>query len=154
MVEITPFTEEYKEHIKLLNYEWLQKYFTVEPKDVVQLSDPQQEIVAKEGLIFYAIYEGKIVGTYALMKINDDEYELAKMAVTEACKGLGIGKLMIEHCMATCKKMNTKIISLFSNTKLEAAIHLYRKFGFAEVPMPADVHYERANIKMEKKLNM
>ena len=154
MVEIIPFTEQTKAHIKLLNYEWLQKYFTVEPKDMVQLSNPKKEIIDKAGLIFYATYQGKIVGTYALMKVNDWEYELAKMAVTENSKGLGIGKLMIEHCIDTCEKMNIKIISLFSNTKLEAAIHLYRKYGFEEVPMPADVHYERANIKMEKILNL
>lgn len=154
MIEIIPFTEDKKEYIKVLNYEWLKKYFKVEPNDVIQLSNPVKEIIDKGGLIFYAAYNNEIVGTYALIKIYEFEYELAKMAVTEKFKGLGIGKLMIAHCLDTCKKNNIEIISLFSNTKLEAAIHLYRKFGFAEVPMPADIHYERANIKMQKNLNL
>ena len=150
MIEIIPFTEEKKEYIKLLNYEWLQKYFTVEPHDVVQLSDPQKEIIDKGGLIFYALYNNEIVGTYSLIKVKEKEYELAKMAVTEKCKGLGIGKIMMEHSINEAKKINSPILSLFSNTKLEAAIHLYRKYGFIEMPLPKDVHYERANIKMEK----
>ncbi len=152
MIEIIPFTEEKKEYIKLLNYEWLQKYFTVEPQDIVQLSDPKKEIINKGGLIFYATYSNKIVGTYSLIKVNDTEYELAKMAVTEKCKGLGIGKIMMEHCINEAKKTKATVLSLFSNTKLQAAIHLYRKYGFIEVPLPADIHYERANIKMEKNI--
>jgi N-acetylglutamate synthase-like GNAT family acetyltransferase len=150
MIEIIPFTEEKKEYIKLLNYEWLEKYFKVEPHDVVQLTNPQKEIIDKGGLIFYAKYNNEIVGTYSLIKVNDAEYELAKMAVTENCKGVGIGKIMMEHCINEAKKIHATILSLFSNTKLEAAIHLYKKYGFVEVDLPADVHYERANIKMEK----
>ncbi len=152
MIKIIPFTEDKKEYIKILNYEWLQKYFTVEPNDVIQLSDPVKEIVNKGGLIFYALYNNEIVGTYSLMKINDEEYELAKMAVIESCKGLGIGKLMLVHSIDEALKLEAKILSLYSNTKLEAAIHLYRKYGFEQVLLPSDIHYERANIKMEKKL--
>ena len=152
MIEIIPFTEDKKEYIKLLNYEWLQKYFTVEPNDVIQLSDPVKEITDKDGLIFYASYNNEIVGTYSLMKVTDKEYELAKMAVTENCKGLGMGKLMLEHSIEEALKLRAKTISLYSNTKLEAAIHLYRKYGFVEVPLPSAIHYDCANIKMEKKL--
>ncbi len=154
MIGIIPFTKENKEHIKLLNYEWLQKYFKVEPNDVVQLSDPQKEIIDKAGLIFYAVYNNEIVGTYSLIKINEEDYELAKMAVSEKYQGLGIGSTMMKHSMAEAAKLKAKIVTLYSNTKLEAAIHLYRKFGFKEVPLPADIHYERANIKMENCLNI
>lgn len=152
MIDIIPFTEEKKEYIKILNYEWLQKYFTVEPNDVIQLSDPVEEIIAKGGLIFYATYNNEIVGTYCLIKISAVEYELAKMAITEKCKGLGIGKIMMEHSIKEAINLNAKILSLYSNTKLEAAIHLYGKYGFVKVPLPSAIHYERANIKMEKTL--
>lgn len=152
MIEIIPFTEDKKEYIKVLNYEWLQKYFAVEPNDVIQLSDPVKEIVNKGGLIFYATYNNEIIGTYSLMKIADTEYELAKMAVTEKCKSLGIGKMMMDHSIKEAVKLGAKILSLYSNTKLIAAINLYRKYGFEEVSLPSAVHYERANIKMKKKL--
>ena len=152
MITIVPFSEHTKDFIKILNYEWLQKYFKVEANDELQLANPQKEIIDKGGLIFYAVYNAEIVGTYSLIKVSAIEYELAKMAVTESCKNLGIGKIMMDHSIAQALKLRVKILSLYSNTKLEAAIHLYKKYGFEEVPLPAHLHYGRANIKMEKKL--
>ena len=150
-VEIIDFTEENKDAIKTLNFEWLEKYFHVEPSDMIQLSDPVGEIIDKGGIIFYARYDGQIVGSAALMRINDRRNELAKMAVTESAQGLGIGKALMDYCMMLAAKLSAETLVLYSNTKLAPAIHLYRKYGFVEVPLDV-VHYERANIKMEKTL--
>ena len=62
MIEIVNYTEDTKEYVKRLNYEWLEKYFVVEPNDVIQLADPQREIIDKEGQIFYAKHNGATVG--------------------------------------------------------------------------------------------
>ena len=148
-IAIVPYSVEYKEHIKKLNYEWLEKFFYVEPGDEEQLSDPQRYIIDKGGYIYFAKYKDEIVGTSSLMKTGVDEYELAKMAVTEKYKGLGIGQMLLEHCLTQAKKLKAKKLSLFSNKKLTSAIHLYRKYGFTEVALPTDVHYERADIMME-----
>ena len=147
---IIPYSTELKEHIKRLNYEWLQKYFYVEAGDIEQLSDPELHIIGKGGFVYFAQYNNEIVGTSSLMKTGNGEYELAKMAVTEKYKGLGIGKLLLEHCIQEAKNLNAVKLSLFSNTKLTAAIHLYKKYGFIEVPLPSDIHYERADIMMER----
>jgi ribosomal protein S18 acetylase RimI-like enzyme len=149
MISIVPYTDETKDWIRLLNYEWLEKFFRVEPNDVIQLSDPQGEIIDKGGQIFYALYNGHIAGTSSLMKAGDDVYELAKMAVTDAYKGKGIGNALIEFCIAKAKEAGAAKLILYSNTKLTAAINLYRKYGFQEIPM-GDSHYERSDIKMEK----
>jgi ribosomal protein S18 acetylase RimI-like enzyme len=151
MITIIPFTPETKDWIRLLNYEWLEKYFHVEPNDVIQLSDPQGEIIDKGGQIFYALYNGDIAGTSSLMKVSDGVYELAKMAVTDAYKGKGIGNALIEFCIAKAKEAGAEKLILYSNTKLTAAINLYRKYGFEEIPV-GDSHYERSDIKMEKAL--
>ena len=152
-VEIIPFIPGHKEAIRTLNYEWLEKYFFIEPNDIIQLSDPIGEIIEKGGHIYYARCNDEIIGTSSLMKINDDEYELAKMAVTEKYKGIGAGRLLMEHCISEATRLNAKKLTLYSNTKLEAAINLYRSYGFYEVPPSPDVHYIRSNIKMEKLLN-
>ena len=152
-VEIIPFSIENKEAIRSLNYEWLEKYFFIEPNDVIQLSDPVGEILNKGGHIYYARYNREIIGTSSLMIVTDEEYELAKMAVTEKYKGLGAGRLLMEHCISEAVRLHAKRLTLYSNTKLEPAIHLYRKYGFYEVPPPPDVHYARSNIKMEKVLD-
>ena len=151
MIEIVNYTEETKEYVKTLNYEWLEKYFVVEPNDVIQLTDPQKEIIEKDGHIFYAKHNGEIVGTASLLKLDDGIYELGKMAVTEGAQGLGIGKILIEHCIKIARQMGIPRLVLYSNTKLKPAIHLYQKYGFTEVELEPG-HYVRANIKMEKLL--
>lgn len=151
-VEIIPFTIELKEPIKTLNLEWLHKYFKVEPLDEKVLSDPQGQIIDKGGMIFYAQYNNKIVGTASLLKIDNTTFELSKMAVSDGNQGLGIGKKLIEHCLNEGKKKGIQKLILYSNRKLLPAIHLYESFGFIEIPVEDGI-YERADIKMEKKLS-
>jgi ribosomal protein S18 acetylase RimI-like enzyme len=148
-VVIIPFSSTLKEPIKTLNIEWLSKYFKIEPKDELVLSNPQEEIIDKGGMIFYAKYNEVIVGTVSLLKMNDTEFELSKMAVTTDVQGLGIGRKLMEHCMKAAKENQIKKIIIYSNRRLIPAISLYEKFGFAEVPLD-DCIYERADIKMEK----
>jgi ribosomal protein S18 acetylase RimI-like enzyme len=148
-VEIIPFSIELKEPIKILNLEWLQKFFRVEPKDEKTLSDPQGEIIDKGGMIFYAQYNNQIVGTVSLLKIDDVTFELSKMAVSEGNQGLGIGKKLMKHCFNEAKVKGIQKLILYSNRKLLPAIHLYESFGFIEILVEAGV-YERADIKMEK----
>jgi ribosomal protein S18 acetylase RimI-like enzyme len=148
-VEIIPFTTALTEPIKILNIEWLKKYFKVEPKDEIVLSNPQGEIIDKGGMIFYAKYNDEIIGTVSLIKIDDTTFELSKMAVKDGVQGLGIGKKMMVHCIDIAEDKGIKKLILYSNRKLLPAIHLYEKFGFLEIALEDGV-YERADIKMER----
>ncbi len=148
MTSIIPFTPENSRFIKSLNEEWLRRYFSVEPRDVMQLSEPQTEILDKGGMIYYALHNHEIVGTVTLMRVDTETLELSKMAVTESMQGKGIGKLMMQHCLEVARGNQIKKLILFSNTKLEAAIAMYRKYGFKEVTLDP-TQYKRANIKME-----
>ena len=151
-IEIISYTPDLKEHIKTLNLEWLTKYFRVEEKDELVLSNPQEEIIDKGGMIFYVRHNDEIIGTVSLIKVDDTTFELSKMAVTEKAKGLGIGNKMIVHCIAIAEENNIQKLILYSNTSLPSAIHLYKKFGFEETDLEAGL-YERANIKMERKMS-
>jgi predicted GNAT family N-acyltransferase len=148
IVTIIPFSPNLKKEIKILNLEWLEKFFKVEPRDKKVLSDPQGEIIDKGGMIFYAKYNDKIVGTVSLLKINDTTFELGKMAVTDGVHGLGIGNKLMEHCIEVAQQKGIKKLILYSNRKLLPALYLYTKFGFEEVSLEDGV-YERADIKME-----
>lgn len=149
VVEIIEFSEELSEPIKTLNYEWLEKYFRIEEGDVASLSDPQKHIIDKGGHIYYAKLDGEIVGTASLLKKSETVYELGKWAVSDKAQGHGIGTIVIEHCLNMAKQKQIKTLILYSNTILQSAIHLFRKYGFEEVELESGV-YERANIKMEK----
>ena len=148
-VIIITFSTDLKEEIKNLNLEWLKKYFKVEAKDDRILSDPQGEIINKGGMIFFAKYNTKIVGTVSLLKIDETTFELSKMAVTNNVQGLGIGNKLMLHCIEIAKQKGIKKLLLYSNRRLLPAIYLYKKFDFVEVPLEDGV-YERADIKMER----
>ncbi len=148
-VLIIPFRSDLKDEIKTLNLEWLNKYFRVESKDDIVLSDPQGEIIDKGGMIFYAKYNDKIVGTFSLLKIDETTFELSKMAVTDGVQGLGIGNKLMDHCMAIAKEKGIKKLILYSNRSLLPAIYLYKKFDFEEIQLEDGI-YERADIKMER----
>lgn len=150
-IEIIEFSEVLSEPIKTLNYEWLEKYFRVEDGDVVSLSNPQKYIIDKGGHIYYAKLNNEIVGTASLLKKSETVYELGKMAVNDKAQGQGIGTILLEHCLNFAKQKQIPTLVLYSNTILQSAIHLYRKYGFEEVELESGL-YDRANIKMEKRL--
>ena len=150
-VEIIPYSEVYKEDIKRLNYEWLVKYFRIEKGDELSLSNPQKYIIEKGGYIFFAKWNDGIVGTASLLKKTDEIYELGKMAVTSTAQGAGIGKILIEYCIAFARQKEIPTLILYSNTQLQSAIYLYHKYGFVETELESGL-YERANIKMQLKL--
>jgi ribosomal protein S18 acetylase RimI-like enzyme len=147
-IEIIEFSDELFEPIKTLNYEWLEKYFRVEESDVVALSNPKKHIIDKGGHIYYAKLNGEIVGTASLLKKSETIYELGKMAVSSKAQGYGIGTILLEYCLDIAKQKQIKVLVLYSNTTLQSAIHLYRKYGFEEIELEVGL-YERANIKMQ-----
>ena len=87
-----------------------------------------------------------------MLKLNDNEFELAKMAVDESFQGRKIGNRLMEYCITFAKNLCTRKLVLYSNRKLLPALHLYKKFGFIEVPLE-NSEYKRADIKMEKVLS-
>lgn len=148
-VSITDFESKNRHIFKNLNLAWLEKYFEVEPIDNDVLSEPEKFIIDKGGFIFFAEKNNQIVGTVALIKMENNMFELSKMAVNESFQGLGIGKLLMQHCFDFATKNECKTIILYSNTALESAIHIYKKLGFTELPVQQDL-YKRSNIKMQK----
>lgn len=147
-VEIIAFRKELAPHFKELNEAWLEKYFSIEPKDMEVLGDPEAYILNKGGHIYFARVGNEIVGTFALIQEAEGVYELGKMAVKEAYQGRNIGNKLLQHCLEKAKELGAARVILYSNTILEPAIHLYKKWGFVEVPMGAS-DYKRSNIKME-----
>src|SRR5215471_18952235 len=78
-----------------LNEEWILRYFAMEPKDRATLEDPHGTILDRGGRIFFAVLGGEIVGCCALLATAPAEFEVAKMAVTQAAQGKGIGRRLL-----------------------------------------------------------
>ncbi len=151
-VELVKYAPEYRDKFRELNYEWLEKYFSVEPEDKKLLGDPEGEIIKNGGEVVFAKLNDEIVGTAALIKFSDGEFELAKMAVTEKVQGRQIGKKLAEEIIRLAKAKKAHTLFLETNVKLNAALKLYKKFGF-ELVENTNSKYARSTIKMELKLN-
>ncbi len=150
--DIVDYSAEHGEAFRDLNLEWIERYFEVEDSDRESLDDPQHHILDPGGAIVMACHHGTVVGTCALIKIDDERYELAKMAVSEAARGKGIGWLLGRAIIERARDLGATTVYLESNTKLTPAIALYRKLGFKRVTGPPSP-YHRCNIQMELELH-
>lgn len=148
-VEIIEFSEKYAQDFARLNYEWIEQLFKIEEHDREMLDNPFEYIINEGGQIFFALLGAEVVGTVALLKVGEDSFELAKMAVTSKYRGLKIGDKLMSACLEYSKKVGKKKVFLLSNTKLIPAITLYKKFGFQEVPLDPNNLYERTDIQLE-----
>lgn len=148
-VSIIPYNSQYKEDFKRLSYEWLEKYVRVETEDERILNNPETVVLHGGGFIFFAQYNNEIVGTVSLIKlIEENAFELAKLAVTEKYQGLKIGRKLVEKCMEVAKHEGVDKVILFTNHKLTSAIELYKKFGFSFVSLENNKYLE-ADLRME-----
>ena len=151
-LEIISFDQVYAEDFKQMNLAWLKKYFWVEPHDEEVLGDPEKYILEPGGSIFFVKELEKVIGTVALMKIEDGIFELTKMAVIPEAQGKKVGQKLIEHTLNYAKKSGLKTLIIYSNRKLENAIYIYLKYGFHEIPIEDNNPYSRGDIKMKLEL--
>ncbi|WP_299603663.1 GNAT family N-acetyltransferase [uncultured Aquimarina sp.] len=148
-VTIIPFDPKYAKDFADLNVAWLEKYFVVEPHDVELLEKCEETIINTGGHIFFAKVGSEIAGTFSLIKNQKGIYELGKMAVSPEFQGQKIGQQLLTFCIDFAKKQHWTKLILYSNTKLENAIYIYKKYGFMEIELEKDSPYLRSNIKME-----
>lgn len=149
-VDILEYGAEYQPWFEKLNRAWIEQHFWMEPVDFDVLQHPDKHIIEKGGKILMASYEKEIAGTVALKYVGPGVYEFTKMAVDEKFRGKKIGLALALAAIQKAKELKADRIILYSNTKLQPAITLYRKIGFVEVPL--DGPYKRSDIKMELKL--
>jgi len=137
---------------RTLNEEWILHHFGgMEAKDVESVSDPRRSILDREGRIFFAVRDGQIIGCCALVAIGPGEYEVAKMAVTLAAQGAGIGRKLLQTVIAAAHASGATRLFLETNRVLTPAIRLYESCGFRHLPAERFVPsaYTRSNVQME-----
>ena len=150
-VDILDFTDPDAADFKRLNCEWIEEHFRLDHQDLLALDHPRTYILKPGGSILMARYKDEVVGTCALIKIDGETYELAKMAVTKTARGKGIGRLLGQAVIARARELGAKRVVLDSNTILEPAINLYRQLGFNRASHRLSP-YTRCNIQMELRL--
>lgn len=151
VIIIAPYRPDHASAWRSLNEDWLVAGgYALEAKDQLVLGDPEGAILSKGGHIFIAERDGAPVGCCSLMAMDDGGYEVGKMAVLAAARGLNLGYRLLEACEATARAAGAPRLYLETNTAQTHAIALYRRFGFTDLP-PRPSPYARADTWMEKR---
>lgn len=147
-VEVVEFRQEFAPAFEALNRAWIERDFALEPADTAVFQDPVGHIVEPGGQIFFALLEGRAVGTCALIPHGPRVYELAKMAVAEEQRGRGIGDRLLAAAIEWARRSGGEHLFLVTNSALAPALGLYLKYGFQRVPMDPGGEYARADVQM------
>lgn len=152
---IREFTDELAGTFREINTQWIEKMYRLEPADLDVLEHPRERIIDAGGAILFveAIGAG-IIGTCALRKTGERQFELTKMGVLEAARGLKAGEFLLGAAIERAQSMGAELLYLLSNRKSAAAIHLYEKLGFAhdaQIMRRFAAQYARCDVAMRYK---
>ena len=111
----------------------------------------QEEYDGRAGvLLLVADPAGEVVGTAAVRLLEPGVGELKRMWLRPSCQGRGLGRRLMDACLDEARRLGCRALRLDTQAKLEAAVRLYRAYGFSEVARYNDNH--RADIWMERLL--
>ncbi len=145
---ILPYDHTLAPYFLSVNRQWIEHYFYLEPFDLEQLEHPYENIITKGGQVWFAKWEDEVVGTVAMKRWDDQTYELIKMGVLPAAQGKRIGYYLGREALSWAKSQGASRVVLYTNSVLSAALQLYRKIGFVEVPIEPG-RYRRCDVKMQ-----
>lgn len=139
------------EAFRILNEDWISRFFTLEEEDRKLLGDPVGQIVEPGGAAFVARLgaDGPAIGCIGIAPVAPGVFELVKMAVSPDHQGHGTGRKLITTALERARALGAHRVVLESNAQLASAVHLYEAFGFRHLghdevaPSPyvrADVH--------------
>ncbi|WP_432663666.1 helix-turn-helix domain-containing GNAT family N-acetyltransferase [Wukongibacter baidiensis] len=116
-------------HLELYSSEYefddtFRVYITNGIYDFVKSHDKERED------IWVAELDGKIIGTIAVVKIENSIAELHWFLIDPDIRGRGLGKRLMKTAMEFCKEKNYRRVFLWTLNNLKAARHLYKYYGF------------------------
>lgn len=151
-LRIHEFSEALAPLFRSINAQWIEAMYEMEQADRDVLDHPREKIIDKGGDILFVEAEGLgIVGTCALKKTGENEYELNKMGVLAEARGLKVGEYLLKAVIDRAKQKGAKRLYLLSNKKSEVAVYLYEKLGFQhdeQIMKEFGSHYVRCDVAM------
>jgi putative acetyltransferase len=113
--------------------------------DIVALERPE--------VTFYVAREdGAALGTVAIVDRGDGTAEIKRMFVTDVARGLGVGRALLAAVEAHAHAAGITLLQLETGLPQAAAISLYEKAGFRQVPRFGQYVDDPSSYCMEKVL--
>jgi DNA-binding MarR family transcriptional regulator/N-acetylglutamate synthase-like GNAT family acetyltransferase len=74
--------------------------------------------------------DGEIVGSVFIVQLDQDTAKLRLLLVEAKARGLGLGTRLVEECIRFARRSGYKKLTLWTNSVLVAARHIYQQTGF------------------------
>jgi len=115
-----------------------------------ELKNPLKKYGPPSGDLVLAYWEDEIAGCVALTKTKEAAAcEMKRLYVKPSFRKNKIGRLLVEELLSSAKERNYEKMRLDTFSKLQAAVHLYKQFGFENIsayynnPLPGVVYMEK-----------
>jgi putative acetyltransferase len=103
-------------------------------------TDSLYEVFKATGSFYFVAEENGLLlggcGIFPTANLPADTCELVKLYLSAAARGKGLGKLLMEKCMAAAKEMGYSQVYLETMPELIIAVPLYEKLGFTYLSAP------------------
>ena len=152
-MKVVPYDPKYKDSFIEMNRAWISEMFTMEPEDERELANIEP-YMKNGGQIFFALDDAENVLACCMIAPREDgDWEIMKFAASGMYTGTGAGGACLRACIDYARERGIPKIIIVSNRNCVQAIHLYRKYGFTEIPVDKEkVPFARANIAFEQYL--
>jgi len=112
-----------------------------------------QKLIA-DAVAFFVIRDGGAPAGCGGIKLFGDEYgEIKRMWVRPQFRGLGFGKLMLDHLADYAKSHGLGILRLETGIHQHAAIRLYEREGFKRIPPFGNYRIDPVSLCYEKRIS-
>lgn len=95
------------------------------------------------GRLYLAYYDDELAGCIGLRKIDEENCEMKRLYVRPKFRGKQIGNTLVEAILSDARKIGYSNILLDTFPFLKSAIHMYKKYGFYEIPCYNDCPVEK-----------
>lgn len=103
------------------------------PYTLLLLADPSRVLIEaylQQGDCYVCEEKDEIIGTYVIVKLNDETTEIKNVAVREDMQGRGIGKKLLHDALRTAKASGSTTVEIGTGNSSIGQLALYQKCGF------------------------
>ena len=90
----------------------------------------------------------QIVGSILLMHRENNEAQLRYFYIESDYRGLGLGNKLMQEAIDFAKACHYKTVYLWTEDELDAALHLYGKFGFQFTEKKTSTHFGKPVVEL------